>query len=125
MRSNAHRMEAATLFVHEQPGATMRMVIAHLLSTLQQEKPSAYKQAAMIVERIIKDRHVRQAPDLSLHPWDAKRKTYAEALERAMFAAPNPTEYALMVPLACKAWRAAGDDNRARTLELLPVKVAS
>ena len=106
----------------------MRMVIAHLLSTLteaQQEKPSAYKRAAMIVERIIKDRHVRQAPDLSLHPWDAKRKTYAEALERAMFAAPNPTEYALMVPLACKAWRAAGDENRARTLELLPVKVAS
>lgn len=122
MKPNAERMTAALVFVQAQPGASMRMVIAHVLSTFSEErreKPTAYKQASMVVERIIRDRHVRQAPDLSLYPWDEKRRAYAEAVQRALHAAPTPAEHATMKELACKAWRAAGDENRARILERL------
>lgn len=135
MKPNAERMKAALAFVRGQPGAPMRAVIAHiqqlgregqlLLSQsasaeiVSKEDTRAYKQARSVVERIIKDRHVRQAADLTLHPWDEKRKAYAEALEGAMFAAPDGVKYRAMTRLACEAWRAAGDESRARTISFL------
>ena len=120
LKPNAERMQLAVKFVTEHPGASMRSVTFHVLESFDEdkrEKPTAYKQAASVVERIIKDRHVRQGPDLSLHPWDAKRKTYAEALERAAFAAPTPRERAMVMEIACQAWCSAGDEARARTLK--------
>ena len=121
MKPNAARMQRAVDFVaaHASTGATMRSVIFHVLESFDEdkrEKPTAYKQAASVVERIIKDRHVRQDTNLSLHPWDAKRKAYAEALERAHTLAPTPREKAIMLEMACDAWRRAGDDARVRML---------
>ena len=125
LKPNAARMELAIAFVTAHPGTTMRSVTFHVLESFDEskrERPTAYKQAASVVERIIKDRHVRQGPDLSLHPWDVKRRTYAEALERAAFAAPTGRERAHVMEIACEAWRLAGDEARARTLRnLLPL----
>ena len=123
LKPNAERMQQAVAFVIAHPGTSMRSVTFHVLESFaedKREKPTAYKQAASVVERIIKDRHVRQGPDLLLHPWDVKRKTYAEALERAAFAAPSRHERALVMEIACEAWRMAGDEARARTLKNLP-----
>ena len=123
LKPNAERMQLAIAFVTAHPGTSMRSVTFHVLESFDEnkrEKPTAYKQAASVVERIIKDRHVRQGPDLSLHPWDAKRRTYAEALERAAFAAPTRHERARIMEIACEAWRLAGDEARARTLRNLP-----
>ena len=120
LKPNAERMQRAIAFVTAHPGASMRSVTFHVLESFDESKresPTAYKQAASVVERIIKDRHVRQGPDLSLHPWDVKRRTYAEALECAAFAAPTRHERAHVMGMACEAWRLAGDEARARTLE--------
>ena len=119
MRANALKMEAAVAFVATHPGSGMAAVTAHLLEGLSRDKPRVYKQAASVVERIIKDRLVRQDASLRLYPWDAKRKAYAEALERAAFAAPDPWRFRSTIALAADAWRHAGDENRARTLEQL------
>ena len=122
MKPNAERMQLALAFVTAHPGATMRSVTFHVLESFDEakrEKPTAYKQAASVVERIVKDRHVRVGPNLTLHPWDAKRKAYAEALERAANAAPTPHERARMREILYEAWRLAGDDARARTLQNL------
>ena len=117
MKAGAARMEAAVAFVSAHPGATSVAVTFHVLEGMaQRERPSAYKQAASVVERIIKDRHVRQDPSLRLFPWDARRKEYAEALERAAFAAPDAARFASTMTLAMEAWKDAGDDNRARIL---------
>lgn len=123
LKPNAERMQCAIAFVTAHPGATMRSVIFHVLASFDEshrEKPTAYKQAAGVVERIICDRHVRQGPDLSLHPWDVKKKTFAEALERAAFAAPSAVERISTMALACEAWRRAGDEARVRLLESMP-----
>ena len=120
MKPNAMRMQRAVDFVIANPGTSMRSVTFHVLETFDEdkrEKPTSYKQAASVVERIIKDRHVRQGPNLTLHPWDAKRKAYAEALERAVFAAPTSRERALIMEITCEAWRLAGDEARARMLQ--------
>ena len=122
MKPNAERMQLALAFVAAHPGTTMRSVTFHVLESFDEdkrEKPTAYKQAASVVERIIKDRHVRVGRDLSLHPWDMKRKAYAEALERAANAAPTPRERAMMREILYEAWRLAGDEARARTLQNL------
>lgn len=122
LKPNAERMQLAVAFVTTHPGASMRSVTFHVLESFDEakrERPTAYKQAAGVVERIIKDRHVRQGPDLSLHPWDAKRKAYAEALERAHSVAPTPRERSVMLEMVCEAWRRAGDEARARTLKNL------
>lgn len=119
LKPNAARMQRAVDFVTTYPGATMRSVIFHVLESFDEdkrEKPTAYKQAAAVVERIVKDRHVRQDSNLSLHPWDAKRKAYAEALERAHTLAPTPREKTIMLEMVCDAWRRAGDDHRVRML---------
>jgi hypothetical protein len=128
MKPNAQRMQVALACVEAHPGTPVRGVVAHVLDTLSMSEAAApseakalrrYKGAASVVERLIKNRHVCQRPDGTLWPWDAKRKAYAEALERAWFAAPGPAEHATLAPLVAQAWRAAGDENRARTLELL------
>ena len=127
LKSNADRMQLAIAFVAENPGATMRTVIFHILNSFDEskrEKPTAYKQAAGVVERIIKDRHVRQGPNLTLHPWDTKRKAYAEALERALFAAPSERDRCAVFALVRDAWRAAGDEARVRVLDGLLEKMA-
>lgn len=135
--SRAARMDAAVAFIQANPGATMRMVIVHLLAfaplslrlgnvetpssdhlASRQEK-SAYRQAASVVDRIVRDRLVRQSADLRLYPWDSKRKAFADALERALYAAPDDAHQREVLSLAARAWREAGDENRARTLELL------
>lgn len=123
MRSNASRMTAVVEFVTAHPGATMVAAVAHILETIDPDretvaKPGKYKQAAAVVERVIKDRLVCQSPCLRLHPWNAQDKAYAEALERAMFCAP-PHRYTQTAALAASAWRDAGDENRARMLERL------
>ena len=121
MKPNAIRMQSAVDFVGQNPGTLMRPVIACVLDTfaeMQRGRPGAYKQAQAVVERIVKDRHVRQEGD-RLFPWDVKRRTFAEALERAVFAAPTTELRVLVLPLATEAWRAAGDENRARMLETL------
>ena len=121
MKPNAIRMQAAVDFVGRNPGTPMRPVIGCVLDTfaeMQRDRPGAYKQAQAVVERIVKDRHVRQDSD-RLFPWDAKRRAFAEALERAAFAAPTPEQRAVVLPLATEAWRAAGDANRARMLETI------
>lgn len=122
LKSNADRMQLAIAFVSANPGATMRTVIFHVLDSFDEnkrEKPSAYKQAASVVERIIKDRHVRQGTNLALYPWDVKRKAYAEALERALFAAPTERDRCSIFALVRDAWRAAGDEARVRVLDSL------
>ena len=121
LKPNAARMQLAVDFVtaHASTGVTMRSTIFHVLESFgedKREKPTAYKQAAGVVERIIKDRHVRQGPDLSLYPWDEKRKAYAEALERAHTLAPTPREKAIMFEMVLDAWRRAGDEGRVRML---------
>ena len=122
LKPNAERMQLAVAFVTEHPGTSMRSVTFHVLASFDEdkrEKPTAYKQAASVVERIVKDRHVRVGPNLSLHPWDAKRKAYAEALERATNAAPTPREFVRIKEILYEAWRLAGDEARARTLQNL------
>lgn len=119
MRPNATRMEAALAFVAEHPGAPMARVVAHLLEGLDRDKPTVYRQAASVVERIVRDRLVRQDGAQELHPWDEKRKAYAEALERAASLAPDVERAAATTKLAIAAWRDAGDENRARILERL------
>lgn len=130
LKANAQRMRDAVTFVSANPGTTMRAVILHVLSTFdaakreKAETDSAagsrlYKQAASVVERIIKDRHVCQGSNQSLHPWDPKRKAYAEALERAKNAAPEGPDRVLLTEMTYRAWLAAGDENRVRTLQLL------
>lgn len=119
MKAGAARMEAAVAFVSAHPGATSVAVTFHVLEGMaQRERPTAYKQAASVVERIIKDRHVRQ-DGLQLFPWDVRRKAYAEALERAAFAAPDAARFAVTMELAMAAWKDAGDDNRARILSAM------
>ena len=118
LKPNALRMQAAVDYVAANPGATMVATTAHVLETMEQKsRPSAWKQAASVVDRVIKDRLVLQAGSQRLFPWDAKRKTYAEALERAAFAAPDQQRFRSTMALAIAAWRHAGDENRARTLE--------
>lgn len=120
MKPNAARMQLAVAFVIANPGTSMRSVTFHVLESFDEskrEKVTAYKQAASVVERIIKDRHVRQGPNLTLHPWDAKRKAYAEALERAANVAPTPREQARIREILYEAWRLAGDESRARMLQ--------
>ena len=109
-------MAAAVAYVTAHPGTTMGGVVGHLLEGLPRDKPTVYKQAASVVERIIRDRLVRQDAALRLHPWDTKRKTFAEALERAAFAAPDAEHWSLILALAMEAWRLAGDENRVRIL---------
>ena len=116
MTTRAGRMQAAVSFIASNPGATAAAVTAHLIGG-EEVKPSAYKTAATVVDRIIRDRLVRQDALRRLHPWDAKRKAFAEALERAAFAAPDARRYASTIALAAAAWREAGDENRARVLE--------
>ena len=116
----AARMQAAVAFVTKHPGTTSSRVIFHLLGNPSQSEPlkaTAYKQAAAVVERIVRDRLILQDDALRLYPWDAKLKTYAEALERAAFAAPDDVLFAFTIGLAIGAWRQAGDENRARILE--------
>lgn len=127
MKPNAVRMQLAVDFVTSRPGVTMRSVIFHVLESFpedKREKPTAYKQAAAVVERIIKDRHVRQGPDLSLFPWDPKRKAYAEALERALHVAPTPREATRIREMVYEAWRLAGDEARVRMLQGLHARQA-
>ena len=122
MKPNAARMQRAVDYVTAHPGATMRSVIFHVLESFDEdkrEKPTAYKQAASVVERIIKDRHVRQDSSSGLRPWDPKRKAYAEALERAHTLAPTPEEKAVMFDMLCDAWRRAGDEGRVSMLKTL------
>lgn len=119
MRPNAARMQAVVAFVTAHPGLTMAAATAHLLEGEQRTKPSVYKQAASVVERVIRDRLVRQDQNLRLHPWNPKWKAYAEALERAAFAAPNEARYSSTMALAIEAWRDAGDANRAQMLTRL------
>lgn len=128
-------MQAAVAFVAENPGVLAARVTAHLLETSPKAaelrtlalpgipardmlKTSAYKQAASVVDRIIRDRLVRQDVSLRLHPWDANAP-YAEALERAALVAPDPVRFSSTMSLAIAAWREAGDENRARILERL------
>ena len=127
MKPNAERMQLAVAFVTEHPGTTMRSVTFHVLESFDEDKrakPTAYKQAASVVDRIVKDRHVRVGPNLTLHPWDMKRKAYAEALERAANAAPTPRERAIIREILYEAWRLAGDYARARTLQILHAQQA-
>lgn len=137
LKPNAQRMQDAVAFVTENPGITMRSVILHVLGTFDETKREKaasdnaassrlYKQAASVVERIIKDRHVCQrhipGPAVALFPWDAKLKAHAENLERARHSAPSIQEKELLTRMTCQAWRAAGDENRALTIELLEKK---
>ena len=122
MKPNAQRMQLAVEFVTMHPGASMRSVTFHVLESFDEDKrerPTSYKQASSVVERIIKDRHVRQGPNASLYPWDAKRKAYAEALERAANVAPTARERDRVREMVYEAWRLAGDEGRARTLKNL------
>lgn len=130
----AARMQAVVDFVTTNPGSPAIAVIAHVKGTLasataardamvtrgdDRREKRVFKQAASAVERAIKTRLVRQDGTLKLHPWDAKRKAYAEALATAAFAAPDEESKALMLDLAAAAWRRAGDENAARILERL------
>ena len=127
MTPNAIRMQAAVDFVTQNPGTTMPAVIARVLDVVHGDdekrfKPSSYKQAAGVVERVIKSRLVRLDPSRRLYLWDSKRKTYAEALQRAAFAAPDKRRYLSTMALAAQAWREAGDENHARILERIAVE---
>lgn len=119
MKSNAYRMQAAVAFVAEHPGSTAAAVTAHLLGGAEHIKAGSYKQAASVVDRIVRDRLVRQDSALRLLPWNPKEKAYADALERAAFLAPDDSRFTMMITIAIDAWRRAGDDNRARILERL------
>ena len=132
MRANATQMQAAVDYVTAHPGVPRRVLIGHLfdaeaqliaalVSPLKDEerRKRLYKRVATVVDRILRDRLVRQDPALRLFPWDVRRKTYAEALERALFAAPDAHLFKATLELACTAWRGAGDEDRARTLSLL------
>ena len=114
-------MQAAVAFVKDHPGATVAAVVGHLLEGLEDKqqplKATVYKQAAGVVDRVIRDRLVRQDNAGRLFPWDERWKVFAEALERAVFAAPDEMRFLATQPLAAGAWRNAGDDNRARILE--------
>ena len=132
-------MQVAVAFVEANPGASSSSVIAHVLDCLQGACPRSgpksaaevffrppederrrlrrYKQAAGVVERIICKRLVRQDAALRLHPWDEKRRAYAEALERAAILAPDDARRRSTLTLAIEAWRDAGDENRAQALE--------
>ena len=119
-------MQAAIDFVTKNPGATSRIVIVHLLEaelatfevTIDEKRRSRlFKKSAGVVDRIIRDRHVRRDAALRLYPWDTKLRGFAEALERAAFAAPDDRSYRSILNLACNAWRVAGDANRAQVLE--------
>ena len=119
------RLKSAVDFVEQNPGVTCAQVVSHLLRIRESEsdlpsRPSAYKQCASVVERMIAARLVRQGDSLLLYPWDRKLKAYAEALERAAFAAPDRDSFVLVKDLAIAAWRRAGDPNRARILEKTP-----
>ena len=129
MRAGAKRMEAAVALVATNPGLSARELALRLLESPEPGgagSPKAdaletrrYKQASAIVERVIKDRHVRLDDALRLHPWDPKLRAYAEALERARNAAPDDEQRVAMTELAAAAWIAAGDANRARILRRL------
>ena len=132
MKPNSLRMNAAIKFVTEHPGTTKTDVITHLMSgnivdtdssakKIQRTESRAYKGAASVVERIIKDRLVRQDATLWLYPWDEKRKVFAELLERAAFVAPDDGRKVSTLEAAANAWGYAGDDNRSRILN----KIAS
>lgn len=129
MKSNAVKMQAAVDFVTANPGLSYRVLMAHLFETeiaqraiaLDEERRGrVYKKAAGVVDRVLRDRLVRQDAALCLHPWDAKEKAFAEALERAAFAAPDPERFSSTLALACAAWRKAGDPRRAMTLAGCP-----
>lgn len=123
-----HRLKAAVDFVTQNPGVTCAQVASHLLRVHESEqespplvqKSTTYKQCNAVVERMIAARLVRQGDSLLLYPWDRKLKAYAEALERAAFAAPDRDSFILVKDLAIAAWRRAGDPNRARILERTP-----
>lgn len=124
IKPNATRMQAAVAFVAANPGSTTQAVVRALLTPAAENSDEwsvrearSYKRAAAVVERVIKDRHVRQDAALRLHPWDERRRAYAEALERAANLAPDEARRRSTRALACAAWREAGDENRARLLE--------
>lgn len=132
MRANATQMQVAVSYVAAHPGVPRKVLIGHLFeveaklvaalaSPLRDEerRKRLYKRVATVVDRILRDRLVRQDAALRLFPWDEKRKLFAEALERALFAAPDAHLFKTTLDLVCIAWRAAGDESRARTLCLL------
>lgn len=134
MKANAVKMHAAVDFVAAHPGLDRRVLIRHLLDadlaamtiTIDEKRRGRlYKKAAGVVDRILRDRLVRQDEAQRLFPWDVKRKAYAEALERAAFAAPDPERFDSTLALACEAWCEAGDKARARSLRNLEVLTTS
>ena len=129
MNGNAVRMQLAVDFVAETPGVHRRALIQHLFNLEhealtvnidEKRRGRLYKKAAGVVDRVLRDRLVRQDDGLRLYPWDERRKAYAEALERAAFAAPDPGRFERTLSLACEAWRDAGDFERARSLQQSP-----
>ena len=132
MRANATQMQAAVDYVSAHPGVPRRVLIGHLFenetrliealsSPLKDDerRKRLFKRVASVVDRVLRDRLVRQDAALRLFPWDMKRKAFAEALERAAFAAPDRTRFESTLALACEAWRHAGDEARALTLSRL------
>ena len=108
-------MSALTWWVLEQE-------VPHPNDLDERRRKRLYKKAAGVVDRIVRDRLVRHdatPPKHWLYAWDVKQKAYAETLERALFAAPDLARRAEVQPLAVAAWRAAGDDARARSLDVL------
>lgn len=122
MSARGARMAEAIAFVASRPGMTMATVTGYVLGKLANDKPRAYKQAAMVVERIIRDRRVRQDSAGRLYPWNEKLRAYAEALERAANLAPDLERRRSTTALAAAAWVEAGDENRARILTNLALK---
>jgi hypothetical protein len=108
-------MQEAVAFVTEHPGVSPSVVVRHFAPP--DADPREWQRARGAVERVIRDRLVCQTPDQRLFPWDAQRKAFADLLERAYHAAPTPGARYEVFALATRAWRAAGDENRARVLE--------
>lgn len=131
-------MQAAVDYVTTHPGVPRRVLIGHLFDgeaklvaaliapiADERRRKRLYKKAAQVVDRVLRDRLVRQDEALRLYPWDNKRKAYAEALERAAFAAPDQGRFESTLTLACEAWKDAGDDGRAETLTKCPSPFAN
>lgn len=124
--TNALRMQAAVDYVAAHPGALLREVTCHILAAMgpapedESMAMRAHRQAAGVVERVVRRRLLRlDGATKRLYPWDERWRSYAEALERVVFAAPTTETFQTSLALAVAAWNGAQDPERARTFERL------
>lgn len=108
------KAQVIVALVTRSPGTTIFQALRHLLTETDREAPNtkAFRRAASVVARVIRDRLVRQVGE-RLYPWNRELFDSATALERAAFAEGKKNAAVLH---AAQAWHAAGDANRAQML---------